>query len=95
MLGPFTILGPILGFPVVFLFTIISVYTYRDTDSYLKKMIKSLIVMFIIIGLILSDDGLAMIAIGMLFQAVGVILSVILTPLFHTRLTDQTGEKNE
>lgn len=89
LLGPFLWVGPLLGFPVVFLFTLISMMLYKKTNPVWKNCLISLAVMTILIVLMSLSQGLSLLLVGMLFHAIGVAGAIFVTPLLYERMNKE------
>lgn len=72
-LGPFLILGPIFGFPIILILSIIATYFIKDSDRYIKKVfLLFFLSTLVFVLLFFGGSGLDMLAIGMMFQGFGI-----------------------
>lgn len=85
MIGPLVFLGPIFGFIMIVIYSIL-LLTFRK-NKLLNNLILSLL---IILPFVLFAPDL--ILIGMLFQSIGIILGVVLSSLFVTRIARKENE---
>lgn len=72
MIGPFTILGPILGFPLILIYSIgISFFGIR---SIVKNILYSILGIIILMSILYK--AFPMLLIGIIFHSIGIIIGI-------------------
>lgn len=80
-LGPFTFMGPLFGFPIITLVSLISMFFIDGSRNYIKQsFILFLLNAVIFVLLFVGGSGLSMLAIGMAFQGAGILIWCFFTP---------------
>jgi len=75
MIGPFTVLGPMLGFPLILIYSI--GISFLGVKSTIKNILYS--ILGIIIILITLYKGFPMLLIGIIFHSVGIIAGIFVS----------------
>ena len=81
-IGPFFMLAPIFGLPLVFIHNILFILLNEKANKYILSLIITVILMFI--TYVVAD----ILAVGMLFQSFGILLMTFITPLLYTKLKE-------